>query len=284
MAAGWCPAIIEAAIQENTTANGLAIIISNSYDRCRTLETLSGTKADGERMKQSLQALNFSTYHQHNLSKEATMQLLHFVADYHKFPPSYKKIAFVFSGHGSADHKLYTGDGETVNVSDILSAFLPERAPRNGKTAKLFFIDACRGEQANTGVIVPRGGKEIEMLRIPKQGNFLLAYSTTPNHLSYKERAKGGIWIITLAEKLCRRNASVPDVLVEVNQELMLKYQKSSYACFIQQPEFISRLNEPVNLFRDAQDAIKTLILEKASGKSFKTPYNACTYVCYDKL
>ena len=167
---------------------------------------------------------------------------------------------------------IYTGDGETVNVLDILCAFLPERTPQNGSIAKLFFIDACCGKQANTGLIVPRGGKEMETLRIPKQGNFFLAYSTTPNHLSYEERPKGGIWITTLAEKLCHRNASVPDVLIEVNQELILKYQKSSYAFFIQQPEFISRLNEPVNLFRDAQDAVKTLTLEKASGKHFTTP------------
>ena len=136
MAAGQHPSIFEA-IQENATANGLAVIISNSYEGCRTLETLSETKADGERMKQSL---NFSTYHQHNLSKEATMQLLHYVADYCKFPPSYKRIAFVFSGHGGVDHKLYTGDGETVNVLDILCAFLPERAPQNGNTVKLFFL------------------------------------------------------------------------------------------------------------------------------------------------
>ena len=94
------------------------------------------------------------------------MQLLHYVADYRKFPSSYRRIAFVFSGHGGGDHRLYTGDGETVNVPDILSAFLPQ----NGSITKLFFIDACRGKQANTGVIAPRGGKEVEALRIPKQG------------------------------------------------------------------------------------------------------------------
>ena len=202
------------------------------------------------------------------------MQLLHYVADYRKFPSSYRRIAFVFSGHGGGDHRLYTGDGETVNVPDILSAFLPQ----NGSITKLFFIDACRGKQANTGVIAPRGGKEVEALRIPKQGNFLLAYSTTPNHLSYEERAKGGIWITTLAEKLCHRNASVLDILVEVNQDLIMKYQKSSYACFIQQPEFTSRLNEPINLFREAQEAVKILTPEKASGESPCNTWNMHNY------
>ena len=144
-------------------------------------------------MKQLLQLLNFSTYNQYNLSKEATMQLLHYVADYCKFPPSYKRIAFVFSGHRGVDHKLYTGDGKTVNVLDILCIFLPERAPQIGNTVKLFFIDACRGKQENIGIIVPRGGRDVEALRIPKQGNFLLAYSTTPDHLSYEERDKGGV-------------------------------------------------------------------------------------------
>jgi hypothetical protein len=58
-----------------------------------------------------------------------------------------------------------------------LCIFLPERAPQIGNTVELFFIDACRGKQENTGIIVPRGGREVEPLRIPKQGNFLLAYS-----------------------------------------------------------------------------------------------------------
>lgn len=227
-------------IQENQTANGLAVIISNSYDDCRTLETLSGTKTDGERMKCSFQMLNFSTYHQHNLPKGATMELLHHVVDHRRFPSSYKRIVFVFSGHGGADHKLYTGDGETVKVSDILSAFLPERAPLNGSIPKLFFIDACRGKKANAGVMVPRSGKEIETLVIPEQGNFLVAYSTLPDYLSYEERAKGGIWITVLAEKLCHRDASIHDILTEVNKELLNKYQKPSYAGFMQQPEFLS--------------------------------------------
>lgn len=258
-------------IQDNQTANGLAVILTNSYEGCSRLETLSGTKADGERMRGSFQLLNFSTHHEHNLPKAATMQLLYNVANCKEFPPTYRRVVFVFSGHGGADHKLYTSDGETVKVSDILSAFFPERAPLNGNMAKLFFIDACRGKQANSGVIVARSGREIETLTIPKQGNFLVAYSTIPDHLSYEERSKGGIWISALAEKLCKRNASVHDVLSEVNRELVNKYQKASYAGFVQQPEFISRLNEPVNLFREAQEATKIFLPEIDSGKPHAT-------------
>lgn len=259
-------------IQDNQTANGLAVIITNSYERCPRLETLTGTNADGERMKDSFQRLNFSTHHEHNLSKEATMQLLYNVANYKEFPPTYRRVVLVFSGHGDADHKLYTGEGEMLKVSDILSAFFPERAPLNGSIAKLFFIDACRGKLANGGVIVPRSGRELETLTIPKHGNFLVAYSTIPDHLSYEERAKGGIWISALAEKLSKRNASVHDILSEVNRELVTKYQKPAYAGFVQQPEFISRLNEPVNLFREAQQATKNLIPGIDSGECHMTP------------
>lgn len=254
-------------VSENPEANGLALIVTNSYDGCRRLETLSGTKSDGARMKESFQALNFATYHQHNLSRDATVHLIHGLANFNEFPPTYRRVAFVFSGHGGADHVLYSGDGEVMRVSDILSAFFPERAPLNGNITKLFFIDACRGKQVNGGVIVPRSGREIETLTIPKQGNFLVAYSTTPDHLSYEERAKGGIWISTLAEKLRHRNASVHDILAEVNRELVCKYQRPSYAGYVQQPEFISRLNEPVNLFREAKEATDVLSLDIDSGE-----------------
>ena len=270
MAAAWKSDVLEV-IQENQTANGLALILTNSYDTCHRLDTLTGTRSDGDSMKKSFQTLNFSTCHHHNLPKEATLQLLYSVANYHQFPPTYRRIAFIFSGHGAADHKLYTGEGETINVKDILTAFFPERAPRSGNIAKLFFIDACRGKQSNSGVIVSRSGREIQTLTVPKHGNFLVAYSTIPDHLSYEERAKGGIWITSLADKLCHRNASVHDILSEVNSELISKYQKDCYANFVQQPEFISRLNEKVNLFAEAKSASMGVAQESDSGDCHMT-------------
>lgn len=274
MATAWRPDVPQV-IADNQTANGLAVIITNSYEgsQCRRLEPLLGTKSDGDRMKESFLKLNFSICRHHNLSKEATMQLLYSAATYEPFPPSYRRVAFVFSGHGAADHTLYTGEGDTMKVSDILMAFFPERAPRNGNIAKLFFIDACRGKQTNSGVIVPRSGREIKTLTVPKHGNFLVAYSTTPDHLSYEERAKGGIWITSLADKLGRKNASVHDILVEVNSELVSKYQKSSYANYVQQPEFISRLNESVNLYKEAKVAMRSVIQDSDSGDYHITIY-----------
>ena len=52
-----------------------------------------------------------------------------------------------------------------------------------------------------------------------------------------------------------------------MNRELINKYQKPAYAGFVQQPEFISRLNEPVNLFREAREATRILLPEIDSGK-----------------
>ena len=74
MAANLQSAVIEA-IQENATANGLAVVISNSYDRCRTLETLSGTKADGERMKHCFEFLNIPSTQSLKGSDNATTSL-----------------------------------------------------------------------------------------------------------------------------------------------------------------------------------------------------------------
>ena len=184
MAAGQRPSILEA-IQENVTANGLAVIISNSYERCHTLETLSGIKADGERMKQSLQA---STYHQHNLSKEATMQLLHYVVyvDYRKFHHHTRELHLY-----SLDMEVWItsctlamGNSECCRHFVCISSRKSSTKWKHRKAVFFLFIDAYHGKQANTAVIVPRGDKEMETLRIPKQGNFILAYSTTPNHLS----------------------------------------------------------------------------------------------------
>lgn len=253
MAAG----LLSRTIQSHSHASGLAVIFSNDYKAAKGvhgLKELTGTVEDGKKMENCFESLNFATYYDRNVSRKGMLDVITHVAKYTRYPPSYKRIVIVFSGHGTTGQKLYTNDAGTVNIEELLAPFDPTRAPAIGNIPKLFFIDACRGDCDNPGSVVPRGGKVLDTLKVPQKGNFLVAYSTLPEYKSYEEK-KGGIWITTLAEKLRSKSKSVCDILTEVNTELLKKYQDGVYRGYIQQPEFVSRLNEVVNFRAEAQKA-----------------------------
>ena len=240
-------------VQANPTANGLAIIVSNDYTPLPDLESLTGTYKDALHMKATFEILKFGVLHKHNINKVEFLDLMSQTANFTCYPESYKRVAIVFSGHGANNYQLYMQDGNLIRMEEIFYPFFPERAPLIGSIPKLFFIDACRGEGDNPGVMVPRGGEEVIMSKVPQQSNFLVAYSTIPGYKSYEARGVGGIWLTKLADELKKKDASVLDILTKVNKKMKKKYQRPGWGTFMQQPELVSRLNEGVYLLREAR-------------------------------
>ena len=48
-----------------------------------------------------------------------------------------------------------------------------------------------QAKERNIPIVVPRGGALIQIIKVPHGGNFLLAYSTIMNYMSY-ETSQGG--------------------------------------------------------------------------------------------
>lgn len=254
---------ISSTIKDKHTANGLALILSNDYKAVGSphLSPLPGAVHDGNNMESSLSELNYATCVEPNLSVEGTISLLRAAARYTKYPDTYKRIVIVFSGHGTSNQKLYANDGATFSIEEVVSLFSPKKTPHLGSIPKIFFIDACRGKRIDEGTYVPkgdaataRGGRIVEYLKVPSMGNCLIAYSTLPEHLSYEHKGQGGLWMSCLADKIVSVDKSITDVLIDVNQELMMRFNTERHILkdAIQQPECITRLNEPINFYAEA--------------------------------
>ncbi len=242
-------------------AKGFALIVSNDYSATPhelSLPVLTGTRKDAQQMAEAFKALGIVTICEHNLTRLRLMQLVYETAQCTNYPRNSTCIAFVFSGHGYEKNHLYTQDGKKVKIEQIVEQFLPRRAPVIGNIPKLFFIDACRGDQEMQSITIPKGapglrakgGKGIS-LEVPPEGNYLLAYSTMPCYRSYESQGEGGIWMTTLAARLrlaAGRGESVEDILTAVNEDLMQRYQSPEWKTNVQQPEKISRLNKRVYL------------------------------------
>ena len=248
-------------------ANGLAIIISNDYCSRSHFIPLKGAYKDGVNMYQAFKYLRFATHWEHNVTSQRLMQLINDAAHYDSYHQleKYKCIAFVFAGHGCTMDHIYMEDDTRVSITNIVQQFLPKSAPHIATLPKLFLIDACRGTKVINPVLVPRGSAEITHenavgrgvtelldLRLPPEGNYLIAYSTMPEHKSYEQSGEGSIWITILAEMLCTSHASIDDILTAVNGKMMEKYQ-TLLQCPMQQPEKISCLNKVLVLNPDVE-------------------------------
>ncbi len=241
---------VSTVVSRRQRANGFAVIISNDCAQVEGLEELRGTHIDATLMESTFEKLNFAVLHRCNVTSAQLMELFTCTANC-RYPPSYRRIAIVFSGHGADNDQLYGQDGKLVKINDMFQLFFPERVHHLGNVPKLFFIDACRGCAHGKMVVVPRGGEEKKAVPVPEQGNYLVAYSTIPGHLSYEVRDAGGVWMPLLASTLLTEDVSVHDVLTKVNEKLLRKYEEPGWVG-IQQPECLSRLNEGVYLLREA--------------------------------
>ena len=93
-------ATVQELVDQNPTARGLAVIITNDYENCPKEQSLPGCHIDGDEMKTTFVDVHkFASYREKNLT---TQQMIDIFAQTGqcKFPASYKYISVVYSGHG----------------------------------------------------------------------------------------------------------------------------------------------------------------------------------------
>lgn len=231
-------------------AIGLAVIITNDYGTAKELITLTGTQQDGQALSEVFARLNFDVCWRRNAGKFLLMQIIREVSQlkYHAVQ-HYRCIIFIFAGHGCEGDCLWTQDERKVHIlNEVVYPLLPKQAMEIGAIPKVFLIDACRGKKKTQTVVVPRssstdeevqprGGSLCEM-NVPAEGNFMIAYSTLPQHKAYEDGTKGGVWLFTLAKLLKEGKSlhSLECLLTDVNEEIM-----GGKPCEFQQPEKWSR-------------------------------------------
>ena len=86
-----------------------------------------------------------------------------------------------------------------------------------------------------------------------------------------------------LAEKVATMDKTVTDILIDVNRELLRKFNSGLPG--IQQPEYISQLNEPINFFAEAglQESIKAVHEECDDSTNDENKQPNTTSRCYPR-
>ena len=237
--------------RERPEALGLAVIVANTRGPLHGQQVLQNVVMDQTNMKRAFERLRFAVVCATDVGKDAMMTLFHDVSTFSEYPPSYRRIAVVFAGHGM-EGSLCAHDG-TVPIEEIIDQFQPANChPSIGGIPKLFFIDACRGDLRMGMVVTERGGTVVPSKVVTRYGNSLVAYSTLAGYKAHEVAGKGGIWMSHLSEKLLQ-DKSILDIMTDVNGSMMDLFQSVGFQPYAQQPTCEHRLNETVNLFRESQ-------------------------------
>ena len=174
-----------------------------------------------------------------DVSKDTIKTLIDEISQYlaeYDGDTSDKIIVFAFSGHGTELDQIVTNDTDLVSVGEeIIQPLVTKSSP---KIPKLFFIDACRGNQelkSKDGNNQSKSIHEVAKGFKNHEGNFRIEYATIPHHVSYagKDESK---WMPVLARTLREENDSFQNVVASANKKVHERVTK-------QQCESVDRLN-----------------------------------------
>lgn len=250
--------VLDELVKSKPSANGLAIIIGNETSYKPEHQLLPGTIKDLEAARDAFESLKFTTVPIRNASAREIIDIVQ-AASRCTYPSCYRRLAFVFSGHGDATY-IYTHDSEVPLQTCIFEPWMSKKSPDLANMPKLFFLDACRGDAVDQGVFTPIASGPVPKGagRAPSVGNYLLANSTLPTMKAFeKPFAGGGYWMQHLARELqLDRNIdqSLTDILTRVNR-LVIDEMQSPHLQNIQQPVFESTLYESIYPIKEARHA-----------------------------
>ena len=242
------------AIEGHPYTKGLAIIITNDYQNNLQLSALPGIHRDGEEMQKAFARLNIATHCECNITGSRLREVVAEFREYFKsnHPPNYSEkygcISFIFSGYGSEGDSLIGQDGEEVSLhEEIVRPLLEERGldGKLGRTSRLFFIDACRGNGKYEPFHPPVS------LTSSQAGNCMIAYATIPSFESWMDpETEGSAWLQVVAQELGKGDDLVQNAVSKVTERLWEKHKDKSWLKKYQQPSTNLRLHRTLYLGR----------------------------------
>lgn len=102
-------------------------------------------------------------------------------------------------------------DGQTVTYKELIETLSPSQCPSLVNKPKLFFIQACRGTKDQPAAfpqifpddeVMPVSDAAVPRDSIPEMADYLLAMSTVPHYVSYREKDIGTWFIQSLCHNL----------------------------------------------------------------------------------
>nr|XP_003705392.1 PREDICTED: caspase-1-like isoform X1 [Megachile rotundata]XP_012145508.1 PREDICTED: caspase-1-like isoform X1 [Megachile rotundata]XP_012145509.1 PREDICTED: caspase-1-like isoform X1 [Megachile rotundata] len=176
---------------------GICIVFNHETFSSGVGEKREGSNVDVASIKATFSQLGFKDVQVHNNLKfaefDTVMDDLTNV-DY----TDYSCLCVFVLTHGNSNGMLYTND--LGYPSDYLwKRFTADNCKTLTGKPKLFFIQACRGSNVDAGIpLCSTQSNSGSSYKLPVQADFLIAYSTLDDHVSWRDPSNGSWYLQTL--------------------------------------------------------------------------------------
>ncbi|XP_005030551.1 caspase-3 [Anas platyrhynchos] len=198
---------------------GECVIINNkNFHKDTGLSSRSGTDVDAASVREVFMKLGYKTKLSNDLSCRDIIKVLKNVSE----EDHSKRSSFVCVLLSHGEEGLIYGTDGPLELKAVTSLFRGDKCRSLAGKPKLFFIQACRGTELDSGVEADSGPDEMMCQKIPVEADFLYAYSTAPGYYSWRNAAEGS-WFI---QSLCRvlkehaRKLELMQILTRVNRRV----------------------------------------------------------------
>ena len=142
---------------------------------------------------------------------------------------NYDMFFSVVMTHGAQPDKLQGSDGRMTSVEHLMAEFFSSNSPTLRGKPKVFIFQSCRGgETPMTAQPADANGPDAcfdsTLIRtsFPEEADFLLAFSTPPGYVAYRNEKHGSIFIQKLVKVIreFHHTTHLLDMLTEVNRQV----------------------------------------------------------------
>ncbi|XP_043945789.1 caspase-3 isoform X1 [Protopterus annectens] len=208
---------------------GKCVIINNkNFDPSTGMSPRTGTDVDAGNVYKAFSELGFKCEVQNDLKSNQMIQLLKKVS----LEDHTKRACFacVLLSHG--DNGVIYGTDGCFKIEELTCGFKGNRCRSLAGKPKLFFIQACRGDELDSGVEADSAtdAEEGSLQKIPVEADFLYAYSTAPGFYSWRNTQNGSWFIQSLCQVLKQygKTHDMLHILTQVNYKVARGYESSS--------------------------------------------------------
>ncbi|XP_007190570.2 caspase-10 isoform X6 [Balaenoptera acutorostrata] len=225
---------------------GLCVVVNNHS--FTSLSKRPGTNKDAECLKRVFQWLGFSVRIYVNVTKGRLEEVLQ---QFQTHPGHADGDCFVFCvlTHGKFG-AVYSSDGDLIPIRQIMSHFTAQQCPALAHKPKLFFIQACQGEEIQPSVSIEADAVNPEHVppslqdSVPVEADFLLGLATVPGYVSFRHVEEGSWYIQSLCnhlKDLVPRQEDILSILTAVNDDVSRQADKRGKKKQMPQPAFTLR-------------------------------------------
>ena len=223
--------------------HGIALIIN--IEHFEKLRDRKGTEFDEKNLIETFRYLGYRV-EVHRDKKKAEIETIFNdikALDHSK----YDSFVCCLLTHGADGGCIYASDYKELELNNLISKLNAANCKSLFGKPKLFFIQACRGEEKSLGV---ETDSDTPMV-LPRESDFFFGYATTPSTAAWRDPDKGSWYITELCQALCKYSSLNDLASMHVAVQCRIAENYESTDKYKQTPECVSRLTKKVYFVRD---------------------------------